>query len=404
MNGAESMLPVAETIIPADQAAVAEAVRNANNQGLAVYPVGGGTKFDYGAKPQRPGIGLSLGQLNRLVDYPSDDLTITVEAGMTIADLNGHLTAKRQRLPVDMLQPDRATVGGAMAINAAGPRRYAYGTMRDYVLGFTAVDGTGTVFSGGGRVVKNAAGYNMCRLMTGSLGTLGVITQVTLMVRPLPETTALLICEVPDFVVAEEMLAGIVQSATRPALIEFAAGHQHGNDLAFGPLLAGHVGRLYAGFEGSVEEVDSAVEQAREQWIALGGSAPTLVPAGRAEPMRQQLGEFAADALINVLPSAVIETMAKILDMDADSAIQAHAGDGVIRVQCSKANLPMLAALRSIATAADGKMTVLRHPEGAKMTAVEVWGTPGPEIRLMRAIKERFDPQNILNPGRFVFE
>ena len=109
---------------------------------------------------------------------------------MTIGELNKLLAEKRQWLPVDVAWPDRATVGGAIATNAAGPRRFAYGTMRDYLLGFTAVDGTGTVFSGGGRVVKNAAGYNMCRLMAGSRGTLGIITQATLMVRPLPEASA----------------------------------------------------------------------------------------------------------------------------------------------------------------------------------------------------------------------
>ena len=109
------------------------------------------------------------------------------------------MAAQRQRLPIDIPQPDRATMGGAVALNAAGPRRYAYGSMRDYLLGFTAVDGRGLPFSGGGRVVKNAAGYNMCRLMAGSLGTLGVITQVTLMVRPVAEASALLVCERAGF-------------------------------------------------------------------------------------------------------------------------------------------------------------------------------------------------------------
>ena len=118
-------------------------------------------------------IRLSLAKLNRVIDYPAADMTITVEAGMTIAELNRQLAAGRQWLPVDVPWPDRATVGGAIAVNAAGPRRYAYGTMRDYLLGFTAVDGTGMTFSGGGRVVKNAAGYNMCRLMAGSLGHAG---------------------------------------------------------------------------------------------------------------------------------------------------------------------------------------------------------------------------------------
>ena len=107
-------LPLTETIAPADQAAVAEAVRSAAGKGLAVYPVGGGTMLDFGAKPTRPGIALSLSKLNRVIDYPAADLTITVEAGMTLAELARCLAAQRQRLPIDVPQPERATVGGAV--------------------------------------------------------------------------------------------------------------------------------------------------------------------------------------------------------------------------------------------------------------------------------------------------
>ena len=199
MTFSATNLPLTETIEPADQAAVAKAVQTAAGRQMAVYPLGGGTRQDYGARPTRPGIGLSLTKLNRVIDYPAADLTITVEAGTTIAELTKRLASQRQQLPIDIPQPERATVGGAVVVNAAGPRRYAYGSMRDYLLGFTAVDGHGILFSGGGRVVKNAAGYNMGRLMTGSLGTLGVITQATLMVRPLAETSALLVCDVPEF-------------------------------------------------------------------------------------------------------------------------------------------------------------------------------------------------------------
>ncbi len=218
-----SNLPLTETIAPAQQADVAEAVCCAAGSGTPVYPIGGGTMLHYGVQPQRPGIGLSLAKLNRLVDYAAADLTITVEAGMTISDLNRTLGRQRQRLAVDVPQPDRATVGGAVATDAAGPRRYACGSMREYLLGFTAVDGTGNLFSGGGRVVKNAAGYNMCRLMAGSLGTLGVITQVTLMVRPMCETSAWVASPKTSLDVVEKLLAELVRSATRPVAIELLA-------------------------------------------------------------------------------------------------------------------------------------------------------------------------------------
>ncbi len=318
MSTSTANVPLGETIAPADQAAVAEAVRSAGGQGSAVYPHGGGTRLDYGVRPQRPGIALSLAKLNRVVDYPAADLTITVEAGTTIADLTKLLASQRQRLPIDIPQPDRATVGGAVAVNAAGPRRYAYGTMHDYLLGFTAVDGVGGMFSGGGRVVKNAAGYNMCRLMAGSLGTLGVLTQATLMVRPLAEASALAVCDVADFKIAEKLLASLIQSPTRPVAIDFVAGQPPANETVLGPMSAGAVGRLYVGFEGAAAEVDWMVEQLRQEWAAAGATAPMLVPAAHTEPLWRWLADFAADVQINVLPSAVVPTMAKILPLDPE--------------------------------------------------------------------------------------
>jgi glycolate oxidase FAD binding subunit len=411
---------ITETLTLADQAAVAEAVRNAGEKNAAVYPVGGGTMLDYGVKPTRPGVGLSLAKLNRVIDYPAADLTITVEAGITIGELNKCLAAQRQRLPVDVPQPDRATVGGAVAVNAAGPRRYVYGTMRDYLLGYTAVDGSGTTFSGGGRVVKNAAGYNMCRLMAGSLGTLGVMTQVTLMVRPLAEASVFFVCDVPDFDVAEKLLAGLVHSSARPTAIEFVAGRQRENDLVLGPVLKDHVGRLYVGFEGPAAEVDWMVEQLRTQWASTGATEPMLVPTSRAEPVWRWLTDFSANVQINVLPGAVTQTIAKVLQIEPDCAVLASAGDGVIRVRANIKPRPVVAPegattgrgfvaddlvqLRAAATAAGGKLIVQKNPDGLALSAADVWGPPGSEVRVMQAIKERFDPKNILNPGRFVFD
>jgi FAD/FMN-containing dehydrogenase len=340
-------------------------------------------------------------ELNRVVDYPADDLTITVEAGMTIAELNHVLAKHRQWLPVDVPQPDRTTIGEAVAINAAGPRRYAYGTMRDYVLGFTAVDGTGMTFSGGGRVVKNAAGYNMCRLMAGSRGALGAITQVTLMVRPQNEASVLLACDVPRLEIAEKLLADLVRSPTRPVAIELLAGCQRGemgtgsepqraslgitdcgevpvpispreSNPLFGPVLEGHAGRLYVGFEGPAAEVDWMVGQLRNEWAAAGIAAPMVASAADAEKLWRWLAEFPKGRRINVLPSQVIGTIAELLKTDPQCAVQAHAGNGVIRVGGINSR---------------------------GLTAPGYSDDNVAEIRVMQAIKERFDPQNILNPG-----
>src|SRR3954469_6415224 len=172
---------------PASAADVADVVRRAAADGTAIYPVGGGTMLDYGMPPARPGVALDLRSLDKVIDFPARDMTITVEAGVTIARLNEITRAEGLHLPIDVPNAESATLGGAIACNVSGPRRYGYGTFRDYVLGITTVNDRGESVSAGGRVVKNVAGYDLMKLHTGALGTLGVIAAVTLKLRPIPE-------------------------------------------------------------------------------------------------------------------------------------------------------------------------------------------------------------------------
>lgn len=402
------ILPLTETLTPADEPAVADAVRDAYQAGTPVYPIGGGTRLDYGVHPTRPGIGLSLAKLSRVIDYPADDMTITVQAGLTMAKLANYLAVNSQRLPVDVPQPRRATIGGVVATGLGGPRRYAHGTIRDYVIGIRAVDGLGTAFSGGGRVVKNAAGYNLCRLMVGSLGTLGVITQVTLMVRPQPETSALVVCELPELRAAERLLAGLVHSKTLPAAVELLAGSASQDNPAMGPVLTSSVARLIVVFEGSKPEVDWMVRRLQDEWREQGVSSPVIIPQAEAGPVWEWLTEFDAQVQISVPPGATAETVGRLLDLDSSMAIQAHAGNGVIRVGFSPPTLDQFrelvnGRLRPAVTAARGKMAVLSCPDGAQLTSQDVWGPPGDGAAAMQAIKDRFDPKGLLNPGRFAY-
>ncbi len=127
-----------------------------------------------------------------MIDYPARDMTVTVQAGITLAALQKLLATEKQRLPVDVPRADRATLGGVLAANVSGPRRFGFGTLRDYVIGITTINDEGQETKAGGRVVKNVAGYDLCKLHIGALGTLGIISQVTLKVRPMPEATTLL--------------------------------------------------------------------------------------------------------------------------------------------------------------------------------------------------------------------
>ncbi|HJT77552.1 MAG TPA: FAD-binding oxidoreductase, partial [Gemmataceae bacterium] len=176
-------LPVAA---PPSVPELGDLVRRAAAQGQALYPLGGRTMLGLGLPPARPGLGVDLRALDQVIDYPARDMTITVRAGIPLARLAEILAAENQRLPIDVPRADRATLGGALATNASGPRRLGFGTLRDYVIGLSAVNDEGQETKAGGRVVKNVAGYDLCKLFIGSLGTLGVITQATLKLRPLP--------------------------------------------------------------------------------------------------------------------------------------------------------------------------------------------------------------------------
>jgi len=180
----------AEVLTPADQAGVVDAVRVAHDARQPIFPAGGRTSLDYGGAAPPAGQQLDLTGLARIVDYTPRDMTIVVEAGVRMADLAAALAVERQQLPIDVPRIAEATLGGVTATNWVGPRRLGHGTLRDYVIGIHAVDGRGVAFKGGGRVVKNVAGYDFCKLLTGSLDTLGVITQLALKVKPLTEHSA----------------------------------------------------------------------------------------------------------------------------------------------------------------------------------------------------------------------
>jgi glycolate oxidase FAD binding subunit len=417
VNDATEILSLSESIAPSSQDAAAEAVRQAWHNDTPVYPIGGGTKLGYGLRSDAPGIGLSLGGLDRVVDHPARDLTITVEAGVTIAALAKRLAAEGQQLPVDVPSPDRATVGGAVAFGGGGPRQFRWGTMRDYVIGLRAVDGSGSIFGAGGRVVKNAAGYDLCRLLTGSFGTLGVIVQVTLMVKPRPETSAFVACEIEPGA-AEDLLARMIQTRAVPSAIELLIGPAWQQDPSLGPANRPGAARLVVGLEGSSAEVPWSIAQLQEEWRQAGVAAPTVVSGDQAAPLWDRLAAFSFDTTatngnaplvvrIHVLPGAVVPMIRSLMELDAGVSIQSHAASGVIvaRLSAQSGDAVRLVdqRLRPAVQAAGGHMVVLARPQGIELSRQAAFGPDPPGWGVMQSIKNRFDPKGILNRGRFPF-
>lgn len=392
---------ITERLTPATGIEVAEVVRRSYLDGAPVFPLGGETSVGFGLPVKAAGVGLCITALHRVIDFPARDMTITVEAGIRLAELLKVTSAEGLQFPVDAPFAEKATLGGVVATNWNGPRRYGYGLVRDYVIGIRAVDGTGTEFKGGGRVVKNVAGYDFCKLLTGSLGTLGVITEVTLKLRPIAEDRAWVLAPMADLAAADALAARLVDFPSVPAAICLLVGKAWSEALGLaevrGPVIA-------IGFEGSTLNVDWSLAE-------LAKSLPgAVVERLRYDALLQRLTHFSADEKAPlvikaaIVPSGVKPFVEAVLEVDQDATILAHSGSGIVYAAFSEfpaggLSKALVGNLHGAAQRYHGNVVILSNPSGAEMTHQAVFGGAG-NWRLMREVKEKFDPKNILNPGR----
>jgi glycolate oxidase FAD binding subunit len=396
---------------PASAAEASELIRVAAAAGHAVFPLGGGTQLDLGLPADRDGVTVELTALDRVLDYPAADTTVTVQAGITIERLRQALAAEDQRLPIDVPFPDRATLGGTLAANVSGSRRLGAGTLRDYVIGITSINDEGHETKAGGRVVKNVAGYDLCKLHVGALGTLGVITQVTLKVRPRPETQAALIfvCDAPERLSGslERLLGG----ATRPSCLDVINARTAAilRQTGLGVPEAAWV--VLVGYEESELAVNWQVQQLIRELTPLGIVGVEVRAGTVVDPLWQRLTDFALwpDARLslkaNLLPADVVPFCAALDRLAERSALHAHAGSGIVRAHFAGDLTPGRAAaiLNELTPLAGdaGNVVVTRCPAEWKRQ-LPVWGRPRGDAWLMRQVKEKLDPRRLFNPGRFV--
>lgn len=416
MATAIESLPITETREPADQQELVDVVRSCYEEETPIYIIGGGTSLDFGRPAKKEGVGLSLARLNRVVDYPARDMTITLEAGVTMQQLALALAKENQQLPIDVPQAEQATIGGVVATNFNGPRRYGLGSMRDYVIGINAIDGCGMAFKGGGRVVKNVAGYDFCKLLTGSLGTLGVISQLTLRLQPIAEQSSLAVCSPADLDEAEKLLAALSHSDTTPVAVELLTGPSWVADPTLSQGLTDREPtnlHLVVGFEGTAIEVDWMLARIAEQWKEQGITRHDTIKGSTAVDFWRRLAEFpAVDAPLvlkaSVRPSGTTKVIAAAREIDPQCSIQAHAGNGVVIVRLAEFPSQGLARtvignLQSVAANQDGNVVILSNPGRSEMTHQSTWGHLDTPLTLMNALKEKFDPKDLLNPDRFVY-
>lgn len=407
---------------PASVDQLAGAVRAAGATGAAVIPWGGGTRMSLGHPPRAADLVIQTTALDEIVEYEPADLTVTIQAGMTLAALQERLRAEGQMLALDPAAADRATIGGLIAANASGPLRFMYGAARDLVIGTRVVNADGVVSKAGGRVVKNVAGYDLNKLYVGSLGTVGLVVELSFKLHPLPQNQGLLLAAFDRVEDAAAAVAALVRSPLGPAALELLDGPAAAG-LPGAPALAGDGVLLVVaalGFEKAVERQLADITS-----LCAGASGTTAVREGAdLDGIWTALREFSDPSATDVallklaVPparGAVALDAARAAARDAGlaAAVQAHAGSGVVYARLApeawdasttERLAGLLAGLRGYARGEGGSLVVEACPWAAKAPTgpVDPWGDVGSGFPVMRTLKENLDPRGTLNPGRFV--
>lgn len=367
-------------------------------------PFGSGTKLGWGGLASEIQVGVSTARLNRLIDHAAGDLTVTAEAGMRLADLQAILSQKGQFLAIDPTYDDQATLGGIVATADAGTLRQRYGGVRDMLIGVTFVRADGKIAKAGGRVVKNVAGYDLMKLLTGSWGTLGVLSQLTFRVYPLPEASGTVVLTGKAEAIAQATQT-LLSSALTPTAVELlAATTVQTLELGDGLGLICRFQSLAVGVQQQVAQMLAVGQTLGLGVDSLDGEPETLLWKRLREmweaPARQPL----ITCKIGVLPAQAVmflDQLHQIIPQLELGQIHAGSGLGMLRFGSEAITADQLRQLRQRCQAQGGFLSILEAPTPLKQL-LDVWGYSGNALALMKGIKQQFDPQNLLSPDRFL--
>lgn len=419
---------------PGSAEEVAEVIRFAASEKLAVIPVGARTKLGVGLPPRKYDLAVDLSRLDRVVAYDPDDLTLSVETGIPLKKLRAVLADRGQFLPLAVPFFSRATIGGTIASAVDSPLRQFYGTARDYILGIEFVTGEGTPAKSGGRVVKNVTGYDLHKLMLGSLGSLGVMTTINLRTFPLPLGSRAIVANFRAADAALDLRARVAASPLTPATVEVfspgvadlfhsdAAGRIEPDPIRAG-LLSSKTWAFTCGFAGSEKVLDRCEAELRrmaEQSSAIGVSVLGENEISGAFGRKREFVPMALEAspAPTILKLGVLPTRMKVILDEVEASAESNSlrrtvmarGVGIIYVGLlpdsagDDARERVVRVANRIETACarvEGHSTIPWCPMAWK-SSLNVWGTNRTDLAQMRKLKAVFDPHGILSPGRFV--
>jgi len=390
-------------VYPKTQAELAEVIACAHHNKWRVLPCGSGSKLSWGGLAAGIQVVVSTEHLNQVIQHAVGDLTVTVEAGTKFAALQDPLAASRQFLALDPSAPAAATMGGIVATADTGSLRQRYGGVRDQLLGITFVRADGQIAKAGGRVVKNVAGYDLMKLFTGSIGTLGIITQVTFRVYPLPEAsgTVVLTGEANAIALASKTLRSSALTPTAADLLStrLVASLGIGQGLGF-------ITRFQSMAESVKEQSTRVLEVGQE--LGLQGVLYSASDETDLWEKLRRMGTSSTEPVITckigVLPTSAVATLTQLDSVASQQGmglIHNGSGLGLLRLETCAGMLETVLKLRSFCQSQGGFLSVLEAPVTFKQQ-LDVWGYAGNGQDLMRLIKQQFDPENILSPNRFV--
>jgi glycolate oxidase FAD binding subunit len=375
---------------PASTEEAADVMALAAQHDLRVVVRGGGSKLDWGHPPAAVDLVVDTTGMAGVVEHAAGDLVCAVRAGTPVAELQHQLAGAGQQLALDTPLAG-ATVGGTVAVSTSGPRRLLYGTMRDLLIGVTFVRADGVVAKSGGKVVKNVAGYDFGKLLTGSYGTLGLVTEVVVRLHPLPAARRVVSVQVPDAGAAAPLLAAVLGSQLVPSAVEV-------DQPGAGPVT---VTVLLEGVEAGV----ARRAEAAAGLLGAGSSvSPDLSPGLADHPFGA--GDTGLKLTSTFTGVADLLRAARALGDEHGGGVHVRGSAGGVLYAGLPAGAaaPVVAAvvegLRATAAGHAGSVTVLTAPPEVR-EAVDVWG-PVPGLELMRRVKEELDPAHRLAPGRFV--
>ena len=401
-------------VLPASVQEMQDVLQFAAKADLSVVPAGAGTKLGIGNLPQKVDLVLATTRLNGVIAYEPADLTVIVEAGIPLAALQTELAHHRQYLALDPPYTNRCTLGGIVATNASGSLRMRYGAARNQVLGLRVVHANGTVVKSGGKVVKNVAGYDLNKLYIGAFGTLGIITEVTLKLSPIPAYEAILAADFQDVQSAVDTGLSIVSSQILPMFVNLLINL----DTETGVTTGADKPTLAVGFGGDPETVVWQLTQCREIMEQNSTLGVTITEGESRVHLQKTIREFPAAnrdtenvmVKVNLKRTDIADFAAQVMNASwaRDAQVMALLGSGILYLSIpvtSDTDFHVLAntltQLRESATARRGNLIVETAPLKLKQH-IDVWGDIGDTLGLMQQVKNRFDARGLLNPGRFV--